>query len=97
MRPLLTVGQTRRARALALAALVMFAAVQGLEAAHNHPAQDSPGHCLLCKNSNDLATALSNSEGAVERDVATPFTDNPRAALAAAQTCRFARGPPTVS
>ena len=51
--------QTRFARTLALASLLLLTAAQLLEAGHSHAAQDSAELCLLCKSSTDAAVITS--------------------------------------
>ena len=77
MLPRLTGAQYSRTRALALVALFMFAAVQGLEAAHSHLDQDSSAHCLVCKNSTDTAFDTAAPAGALPQLYAAPATRSP--------------------
>lgn len=95
MFPRLTFAKVPGARALALVALFMFTAVQGLEASHSHLEQDAPDHCLLCKNSADTAAGISNPAAALLQDYISPATRSPRVAPAPPPARFFARGPPS--
>ena len=95
MIPKLTGAKATSARALALVALFMFAAVQGLEASHSHLEQDAPDHCLLCKNSTDTAAGISNPAHTLPQAYIVPATRSPRVAPASPPTRFFARGPPS--
>ena len=94
MPPRLT-GAKTCARALALVALFMFAAVQGLEASHSHLEQDAADNCLLCKNSTDTVAGISNPADTLPQAYIAPATLSPRVAPAPPHTRFFARGPPS--
>ena len=97
MLPRLTGAKYSKTRALALVALFMFAAVQGLEAAHSHLDQESSAHCLVCKNSTDTASDIAAPADALPQVYAAPATRSPWFALASPPRRFFARGPPVHS
>ena len=45
----LTSSKSRLALSLALLGLLFMSTLQAMEAGHLHPADELPGHCLLCK------------------------------------------------
>jgi hypothetical protein len=97
MLPKLNVQQTRLARTLACALLLLFATLQVQEAVHSHGVQDPAGQCLLCKGSADAAPGRVESSQALGLAVAAPPVERPRAAIAPAISHLFPRGPPTAS
>ena len=82
---------------MALVALLMFAAVQGLEASHSHLDQDSSAHCLVCKNSTDTVSDIANPAEALPQVYAAPATRSAWFAPASPSRPFFARGPPVHS
>ena len=97
MLPRLNGQQTRLARSLACALLLLFAALQVQEAVHSHGVQDPAGQCLLCKGSTDAAPGRVDPSEALSLAVAAPPVQSPRAAIAPALSHLFPRGPPTAS
>ena len=86
--------QTRLARTLALAALLLLTAAQLLEAGHSHAAQDAAEHCLLCKNSTDAATIVASQVATPPFSLAIQAVEKPQAAPQSFPTHHLARGPP---
>ncbi len=86
--------QTRLAPTLALAALILFTAVQLLEAGHSHAHQDAADHCLVCKSSSDpVAVQGSKAEGPTCPGAA-PVVEGFLVAPQSAPAHHLARGPP---